>query len=88
MRRHAFSDLFSKCLLARSMRTQADLVDQLFNSSEKRVVRIFLLMAEVGKPGEPETLIPKITHETLAESGLSQARLSGRGYVSNIEQYG
>ena len=55
---HAFSDLFLKFLLARSMRTQADLVDQLFNSSEKRLARILLLMAEFGKPGEPETLIP------------------------------
>jgi CRP/FNR family transcriptional regulator, cyclic AMP receptor protein len=64
---HAFSDLFVKFLLARNMRTQADLVDQLFNSSEKRLARILLLMAEFGKPGEPETLIPKITQETLAE---------------------
>ena len=53
---HAFSNLFLKFLLARSMRTQADLVDQLFNSSEKRLARILLLMAEFGKPGEPETL--------------------------------
>jgi CRP/FNR family cyclic AMP-dependent transcriptional regulator len=55
---HEFSDLFVKFLLARSMRVQADLVDQLFNSSEKRLARILLLMAEFGKPGEPETLIP------------------------------
>ena len=55
---HAFSDLFLKFLLAGSMRTQADLVDQLFNSSEKRLARILLLMAEFGQPGEPETLIP------------------------------
>jgi CRP-like cAMP-binding protein len=60
---HAFSDLFVKFLLARSMRTQADLVDQLFNSSEKRLARILLLMAEFGKSGEPETLIPQITQE-------------------------
>jgi CRP/FNR family transcriptional regulator, cyclic AMP receptor protein len=64
---HALSDLFLKFLLARSMRTQADLVDQLFNSSEKRLARILLLLAEFGKPGEPETLIPTITQETLAE---------------------
>ena len=51
---HDFSDLFLKFLLARSMRIQADLVDQLFNSSEKRLARILLLMAEFGKPGEPE----------------------------------
>jgi hypothetical protein len=49
------------------MRTQADLVDQLFNSSEKRLARILLLLAEFGKPGEPEPLIPEITQETLAE---------------------
>jgi CRP/FNR family cyclic AMP-dependent transcriptional regulator len=74
---HAFSDLFLKFLLARSMRTQADLVDQLFNSSEKRLARILLLMAEFGKPGEPEILIPKITQETLAEMiGTTRSRLS------------
>jgi CRP/FNR family cyclic AMP-dependent transcriptional regulator len=74
---HAFSDLFLKFLLARSMRTQADLVDQLFNSSEKRLARILLLMAEFGKPGEPETLIPTITQETLAEMiGTTRSRVS------------
>ena len=52
---HAFSDIFLAFLLERSMRTQADLVDQLFNSSEKRLARILLLMAEFGKAGEPET---------------------------------
>jgi CRP/FNR family transcriptional regulator, cyclic AMP receptor protein len=74
---HAFSDLFLKFLLARSMRTQADLVDQLFNSSEKRLARILLLMAEFGMPGDPETLIPKITQETLAEMiGTTRSRVS------------
>lgn len=74
---HAFSDLFLKFLLARSMRTQADLVDQLFNSSEKRLARILLLMAEFGKPGEPETLIPEITQETLADMiGTTRSRVS------------
>jgi CRP/FNR family transcriptional regulator, cyclic AMP receptor protein len=74
---HTFSDLFLKFLLARSMRTQADLVDQLFNSSEKRLARILLLMAEFGKPGEPETLIPQITQETLAEMiGTTRSRVS------------
>ena len=72
-----FSDLFLKFLLARSMRTQADLVDQLFNSSEKRLARILLLMAEFGMPGEPETLIPKISQETLAEMiGTTRSRVS------------
>ena len=63
--KHAISDLFLKFLLARSMRTQADLVDQLFNSSEKCLARILLLIAEFGKAGESETLIPKITQGKL-----------------------
>jgi len=74
---HSFSDLFLKFLLARSMRIQADLVDQLFNSSEKRLARILLLMAEFGKPGETETLIPKVTQETLADMiGTTRSRVS------------
>jgi CRP/FNR family transcriptional regulator, cyclic AMP receptor protein len=74
---HAFSDLFLSFLLGRSMRIQADLVDQLFNSSEKRLARILLLMAEFGKPGEAETLIPKISQETLAEMiGTTRSRVS------------
>jgi len=74
---HAFSDLFLVFLLGRSMRTQADLVDQLFNSSEKRLARILLLLAEFGKPGEPETLIPQISQETLAEMiGTTRSRVS------------
>ena len=73
----AFSDVFLKFLLARSMRTQADLVDQLFNSSEKRLARILLIMAEFGKPGEPETFIPPITQETLADMiGTTRSRVS------------
>jgi CRP/FNR family transcriptional regulator, cyclic AMP receptor protein len=74
---HTFSDLFLKFLLLRSMKTQEDLVDQLFNSSEKRLARILLLMAEFGKPGEPEPLIPQITQETLAEMiGTTRSRVS------------
>ena len=75
---HAFSELFVKFLLARSMRTQADLVDdQLFNSSEKRLARILLLMAEFGQSGNPETLIPQITQETLADMiGTTRSRVS------------
>jgi len=74
---HTFSDLFLKFLLTRSMRTQADLVDQLFNNSEKRLARILLLMAEFGKPGEPESLIPKVAQETLAEMiGTTRSRVS------------
>jgi len=74
---HSFSDLFLKFLLERSMRIQADLVDQLFNSSEKRLARILLLMAEFGKPGEPEQYVPKISQETLAEMvGTTRSRIS------------
>ena len=74
---HSFSDLFLKFLLDRSMRIQADLVDQLFNSSEKHLARIFLLMAEFDKPGDPETQIPQITQETLAEMiGTTRSRVS------------
>ena len=60
---HSLSEMYMKFLLARSMRTQADLVDQLFNSSEKRLARILLLLAEFGEPGKPEPLIPPITQE-------------------------
>ena len=74
---HTFSDLFLKFLLERCMRAQADLVDQLFNSSEKRLARILLLMAEFGQPGEPETMIPKVSQETLAEMiGTTRSRVS------------
>jgi len=72
-----FADLFFKFLLARSMRTQADLVDQLFNSSEKRLARILLLMAEFGKPGEKQPFIPPVSQETLAEMiGTTRSRVS------------
>jgi CRP-like cAMP-binding protein len=74
---HGLSDFFLKFLLERSMRIQADLVDQLFNSSEKRLARILLLMAEYGKPGEPEQYIPSISQETLAEMiGTTRSRVS------------
>jgi CRP-like cAMP-binding protein len=74
---HDFSDMFLCFLVNRSMRTQADLVDQLFNCSEKRLARILLLMAEFGKPGERETYIPPITQETLAEMiGTTRSRVS------------
>lgn len=74
---HTFSDLFLKFLLKRGLRTQADLVDQLFNSSEKRLARILLLMAEFRQPGEGDAIIPKITQETLAELiGTTRSRVS------------
>jgi CRP/FNR family cyclic AMP-dependent transcriptional regulator len=74
---HAFSDMFLSFLVSRSMRIQADLVDQLFNSSERRLARILLLMAEFGQPGEPEKLIPRISQETLADMiGTTRSRVS------------
>jgi CRP/FNR family cyclic AMP-dependent transcriptional regulator len=74
---HAFSDFFLNFVLLRSMRTQEDLIDQLFNSSERRLARTLLLMAEFGKPGEPETLLPEITQETLSEMiGTTRSRVS------------
>jgi len=74
---HDLTDLFMKFLLERSMRIQADLVDQLFNSSEKRLARILLLMSEFGQPGEPEPLVPKISQETLADMiGTTRSRVS------------
>lgn len=76
-REHAFSDLFVAYLLARNIRYEADLVDQLFNSSEKRLARILLLLAHFGKEGNPETVVPKISQETLAEMiGTTRARVS------------
>jgi hypothetical protein len=61
---HSFSEMHMKFLLARSMQTQADLVDQLFNSSEKRLARVLLLLAEFGEPDKPQPFIPPITQET------------------------
>src|SRR3984957_6738390 len=63
-REHKFSDLFVAYLLARNIRYEEDLVDQLFNSSEKRLARLLLLLAHFGKEGAPETIIPKISQET------------------------
>src|SRR6202040_2364652 len=76
-REHAFSDLFVAYLLARNIRYEEDLVDQLFNSSEKRLARLLLLLAHFGKEGAPETIIPKISQETLAEMiGTTRSRVS------------
>jgi CRP/FNR family cyclic AMP-dependent transcriptional regulator len=76
-REHAFSDMFVTYLLARNIRYEEDLVDQLFNSSEKRLARILLLLANFGKEGKPETLVPKISQETLAEMvGTTRSRVS------------
>jgi CRP-like cAMP-binding protein len=74
---HAFSDLFVTYLLARNVRYEEDLVDQLFNSSEKRLARILLLLAHFGKEGVPELVVPKISQESLAEMvGTTRSRVS------------
>jgi CRP/FNR family cyclic AMP-dependent transcriptional regulator len=76
-REHAFSDMFVAYLLTRNIRYEEDLVDQLFNSSEKRLARILLLLAHFGKEGKPEVAIPKINQETLAEMvGTTRSRVS------------
>jgi CRP/FNR family cyclic AMP-dependent transcriptional regulator len=62
-----FSDMFVGYLLTRNIRYEADLIDQLFNSSEKRLARVLLLLAQFGKEGKPEVAIPKISQQTLAE---------------------
>ena len=73
----AFAELFISHLLARNSRVEADLVDQLFNSSEKRLARILLLLANFGKEGRPEPIIAKISQETLAEMiGTTRSRVS------------
>ena len=73
----AFSNVFVSFLLTRNARIQADLVDQLFNSSEKRLARILLLLAQFGKESKPETVLPKISQEILAEMiGTTRSRVS------------
>jgi len=76
-RERAFSDMFVAYLLARNIRYEEDLVDQLFNSSEKRLARILLLLAHFGKEGKPDVAIPKISQETLAEMvGTTRSRVN------------
>jgi len=76
-REHAFSDMFVGYLLARNIRYEEDLVDQLFNSSEKRLARVLLLLAHFGKEGVPEPVVPRISQETLAEMvGTTRSRVS------------
>jgi CRP/FNR family transcriptional regulator, cyclic AMP receptor protein len=73
----AFSELFLRYLLSRNIRIEEDLVDLLFNSSEKRLARVLLLLANFGKEGKPELVIPKISQETLAEIvGTTRSRVS------------
>jgi CRP/FNR family cyclic AMP-dependent transcriptional regulator len=76
-REHAFSDMFVAYLLGRNIRYEEDLVDQLFNSSEKRLARVLLMLAHFGKEGVPEIVVPKISQETLAEMvGTTRSRVS------------
>jgi len=76
-REHTFSDMFVAYLLARNIRYEEDLVDQLFNSSEKRLARVLLLLAHFGKEGIPEAVVPKISQETLAAMiGTTRSRVS------------
>lgn len=76
-REHALSDMFVAYLLTRNIRYEEDLVDQLFNSSEKRLARILLLLAHFGKEGKPESVVPKISQEMLAEMvGTTRSRVS------------
>jgi CRP/FNR family transcriptional regulator, cyclic AMP receptor protein len=74
---HEFSDRFIKYILSRNIRVEEDLIDQLFNSTERRLARTLLLLANYGKTDQPEILIPKITQETLAEMiGTTRTRVN------------
>src|SRR6202166_1054069 len=74
---HAFSDRFMAYMLSRNIRIEQDLVDQLFNSSEKRLARTLLLLAQYGKQDQPQKMVPKISQETLAEMiGTTRSRVS------------
>ena len=79
----AFSEMFIAHLVGRAIRVEADLVDQLFNSSEKRLARLLLLLANFGKEGKPEPIITKISQETLAEMiGTTRSRVSLHEQIS------
>ena len=83
----AFAELFIAHLLARNSRVEADLVDQLFNSSEKRLARILLLLANFGKESRPEPIIAKISQETLAEMiGTTRSRVSF--FMNKFREFG
>ena len=86
-REHALSDVFVAYLLTRNIRYEEDLVDQLFNSSEKKLARVLLLLAHFGKEGAPQTVIPKISQETLAEMvGTTRSRVSH--FMNNFNKLG
>ena len=83
----AFSQMFVSHILARNARVEEDLVDQLFNSSEKRLARVLLLLANFGKEGRPEPIIAKISQETLAEMiGTTRSRVSH--FMNKFRQLG
>jgi CRP/FNR family transcriptional regulator, cyclic AMP receptor protein len=74
---HEFSDRFIAHMLGRNIRVEEDLIDQLFNSSEKRLARTLLLLARYGAPGNPKTVLPKVSQETLAEMiGTTRSRVN------------
>lgn len=74
---HALSDVFCSFLLARNARIQEDLIDQMFNSSEKRLARLLLLLAQFGKEGKPERVIPDLSHQMLAQMiGTTRSRVT------------
>jgi CRP-like cAMP-binding protein len=76
-RKHEFSDLFVAYLLSRNIRYEEDLVDQLFNSSEKRLARVLLMLARFGKESTPDSVVPKVSQEMLAEMiGTTRSRVS------------
>jgi CRP-like cAMP-binding protein len=76
-REHEFSDRFIAYMLARNIRVEADLIDQLFNSSEKRLARTLLLLARYGAPGQPQKVLPKVSQEMLAEMiGTTRSRVN------------
>src|SRR6202167_501751 len=86
-REHTFSDMFVAYLLTRNIRYEEDLVDQLFNSSEKRLARILLLLAQFGKDGKPETVIAKISQETLSEM-IGTTRARGSFFMYRLKKLG
>jgi CRP-like cAMP-binding protein len=84
---HEFADIFLKFVLLRGVRTREDLIDQLFNNSEKRLARTLLIMAEFGRPGEPDSMIPPVTQEELAEMiGTTRSRVSK--FMNNFRKLG
>jgi len=84
---HEFSDIFLKFVLLRGVRTREDLIDQLFNNSEKRLARTLLIMAEFGKAGEPESMVPPVTQAELAEMiGTTRSRVSK--FMNNFRRLG